>query len=363
MQVQRIYLPNSEQPTWIVLGNDYLPIKPVIEFITYYENIERSPNTIRSYAHHIKLFWEFLHDSKLQWTDIGLSELAAFVAWLRSPLPLGVTSVVEETAQRSEATVNAILACTGMFYDYHARVDKVKDIPLYRTIPLANRRYKSFLHHINKYYPVKKRLIKLKEPKRLPQTLTPEQVEKLLVACKNRRDNFLLSLLYETGMRVGQALGLRHEDVVSWDNEIKLVPRPNNAPHARAKLCDPATIHVSMELMGLYTDYMVHDFGDIGSDYVFVNLWDGKIGRPMTYNNVAALFRRLSNVTGIKAHPHMFRHTHATEYLRSCGNLRFVQARLNHRSIQSTEIYTHLVNDDLKEAHQKFIATKKSRKK
>ena len=54
----------------------------------------------------------------------------------------------------------------------------------------------------------------------------------------------------------------------------------------------------------------------------------------------------------------MLRHTHATEMLRACGNLKAVQERLSHASLQSTEVYLHLINDDLKQAHQKFLEAK-----
>ncbi len=50
----------------------------------------------------------------------------------------------------------------------------------------------------------------------LPKTVTPAQVQLLLDACERRRDRFLVALLYDTGLRIGQALGLRHDDVRSW---------------------------------------------------------------------------------------------------------------------------------------------------
>ena len=49
-------------------------------------------------------------------------------------------------------------------------------------------------------------------------------MQQLVSACNLRRDKFLICLLYETGMRIGQALGLRHSDIRSWDNEIDIVP-------------------------------------------------------------------------------------------------------------------------------------------
>jgi integrase len=213
-----------------------------------------------------------------------------------------------------------------------------------------------FLHHINKGKLVRTRLLKLKEPQRIPKTLTQEQVEQLIGACRRIRDKFLLCLLYETGMRIGQALGLRHQDIQSWDNQIQIVPRTGNINGARAKTSKTYTVHVSRELMSLYTDYLLNEFNETDCEYVFVNLWDGKIGAPMQYGAVADLFHRLSDKTGIKVHAHQFRHTHGTELIRSGWDASHVQKRLGHAHIQTTlNTYVHLPDDDMKQAFQEYI--------
>ena len=103
----------------------------------------------------------------------------------------------------------------------------------------------------------------------------PEQIVAILAACEHLRDRFLLSLLAETGMRVGQALGLRHADFVSRSREVHIVPRADNANGARAKVRSAAVVPVSTPLVRLYSDYMP-EYGGIDSDYVFVNLFGGK---------------------------------------------------------------------------------------
>lgn len=57
----------------------------------------------------------------------------------------------------------------------------------------------------------------------------------ILAACQRLRDRFLFALLAETGMRIGQALGLRHSDFVSREQRVMIVPRADNANGARAK--------------------------------------------------------------------------------------------------------------------------------
>ncbi|MBL1178657.1 tyrosine-type recombinase/integrase [Pantanalinema sp. GBBB05] len=359
MKVQKVKL-QSGQTTWMVLGDDFLPIEPVEEFLAYLRGIERSPNTIKAYAFHLKLYWEYLQDKILDWTAIGLVELADFMVWLRSPNPVGVMSIQELQAKRTESTVNAILASVRMLYDFHERTGNVPHIPLYRSQFTSGRKYKSFLHHITKGKPIQTALLKLKVPKHAPKTLTQEQVEQVIAACKRSRDKFLVCLLHESGMRIGQALGLRHEDIQSWDNQIQIIPRNDNINGVRSKSKDTNIIHVSKELMGLYSQYLEKEFMDIlensFSDYVFVNLWEGEIGAPMTYSAVMDLFNRLKRKTGIDIHPHMFRHTHATDLIREGMEMAYVQKRLGHASIQTTiDTYVHVTNEDMKEAYKEYL--------
>lgn len=359
-------MPELNSIAWMVIGDDFLPIEPVQEFLDYLRDIERSPNTIRAYAYHLKLYWEYLSQNGLDWTEVGVVELAEFLAWLRSPTP-GVLSISEQEAKRTESTVNAILSAACMLYDFHEKTGRVSHIPLYKSQVMPGRRYKSFLHHVTKGKPVRTRLLKLKVPRKFSKAFEKEDVEKLTEACNRLRDKFLICLLHESGMRIGQALGLRHEDIESWDNLIHVVPRKDNENGARGKSRDPYSVTVSKELMALYTEYIQQEFmeilGDNLSDYVFVNLWDGKIGAPMTYNAVMDLFRRLKKKTGISmpVHPHVLRHTHATELIRSGMGMAYVQKRLNHASIQTTmDTYVHLTNEDMKLAHQKYLEQRDS---
>jgi integrase/recombinase XerD len=353
MKVQRAQIPDTNRFTWLVLDDNYLPIKPIDDFLVYCENIERSPNTIKSYAHHLKLYWEYLIDANLDWTCANvLDKMADFVAWLRCPRD--ALFFEEQEAIRRESTINAILSAVASFYQYHERVGAVPESSMYSLQNLPRRRYKHFLYHIAKSKPTLTRLVKLKEPQRSPETLTPDQVKQLVDACKRIRDKFLISLLYETGMRIGQALGLKHQDIQTWANAIRIVPRVDNPNASRTKHIESYTIHVPTELMALYRDYLTDELDEINSEYVFVNLWSGQIGQPMQYSSVAALFRRLSKKTGIRVHPHMLRHTHATELIRGGMDVVYVQKRLGHAQIQTTMRYTHLTDNDLKEAYQEY---------
>lgn len=151
MKVQRIKLPSNGQTTWILIGDDYLPINPVNNYLRYLESLEKSPNTIENYAYHLKLFWEFLSQKHLNWQEVSEPQLADFILWLRSPDPR-VASIQPQEAKRTERTINTILSVAFSFYEYHQRNGTVKAIDAYRYVNQPNPKYKPLLYEMTNYY-------------------------------------------------------------------------------------------------------------------------------------------------------------------------------------------------------------------
>jgi integrase/recombinase XerD len=364
MKVQRIRDPETNEVSWIVLDDGYLPIEPIKAYLAFLESLGRSPNTRRAITHHLKLFWEFLRDEQVSWTEVDIARLAGFISWLRRSPSAGV-SIVAQEAQHTNATIDQMLASVHGFYAFQMRLGAIPEQPLYQFLAHTPRRYKPFLYGIAKLKPIQARVVRVKRERRRVKTLTQEQVEQLIAACTHTRDKFLLTLLAQTGMRIGQALGLRHSDISVEDNEIHIVPREHNANGARAKSRHAYVIpDVPASLIQLYTEYLVADLGALESDhlpdYVFVNLWEGERGHPMTYDAVMSLMRRLRKRTAIEVAPHQFRHTRATSWLRDDQlSLESTSALLGHASIETTRaIYDHRTMDDVKKELQ---AAKKRR--
>ena len=355
MKVQKVKVSGGSQDFWLVLGEDFMPIQEIDAYLRYLHSIGKSPNTVRSYAFHLKEFWLFLSQSNIQWSDVGLKQMSQFISFLKKGRCDNVELLRQSQSIRTERTINTIVTAVTAFYDYHSRVSNVDAIDNKSVTNYKGKTYKPFLHHISKSDSTVRNILKLKEPKKRPNILTFEQVKKLISAAKSLRDKFLLMMLYETGMRIGECLGLRHEDIKSWDKTIVVKPRSDNTNGARAKSYESRTIDVSSDLMGLYTDYVVNEFGDIDSDYVFINIWGKDIGKPLAYSTVYTKFRRLSEKHEIPFSPHIFRHTHATELLRSGWDASYVQKRLGHKDVQTTiNTYAHLTDADLKHAFNKF---------
>ncbi len=339
IKVQRIIVPDTRERSWVLFDAELRPVVAPNQYLSYLHCLGRSPNTVRAYAHHLQAFLKFLSEGAQDWKALTLTQLAQFVAWLRRTHSPGGKS-------RADSTINTILAAVGSFYEYQDRLGIETNISQSRRFG-AKSSYKPFLHHINKNRSLRHAVAHVRVTRRLPRVFSPQEVQALLNACVRRRDRLLVSLLYESGMRIGQALGLRHADIRSFDGEIDIVRRANSNG-ALAKSRSPYTVHVSKQLMALYADYLVHEHKDASHDYVFVNWWGGRIGAPMTYSTVIDLFRKLSGKTGLRATPHMFRHTHATDLLRAGWDAAYVQRRLGHAQIQTTvNTYGHLSTGDL----------------
>ena len=348
MRVQRVVMPTTGETSWTVVDGDLRPVDAAERYLAHLACLERSPNTVRAYAYGLRLWWEFLAERELDWDRAGPEDVSRFVAWLRAPAP-NVVVLDDAAASRSPATVNRHLAALFGLYEFHARtgVALAASLVAWRRVPRGS--YKPFLHHATKSRPVPTRPIKLRVPRRLPATLAPEEVCAVLGACGRLRDRFLIALLAETGMRVGQALGLRHADFVSRRRECRIVPRPDNANGARAKTATVSVVPVSAPLVRLYSDYMHTEYGELDSDYVFVNLWAEPLGRPLRYDAVAKLVTRLRARTGVMFTLHQLRHSAATAWIRAGVPIEVVSKLLTHRSVSTTSAtYVHLDVEDLR---------------
>jgi integrase len=250
------------------------------------------------------------------------------------------------------ATVNRKLAAVSAFYAHQARNGAgVGDLlAAWRTGGRGG--WKPFLHHVSKGKPYRGRAISLKVPRKLPRILTVAETQAILDACDRLRDRFFFALLYESGCRAGEALGLRHEDIAAAEQEISIVPR-ENANGARAK-SGGRTVPVGPELIRLYADYLHEEYGGIDSDYVFVNIWAEPKGQAWSYPAVYDLVIRLRARISLDFDPHWFRHSAATRWLRDGVSVEVVSKLLGHSSVTTTSaIYGHLTIEDARAALEK----------
>jgi site-specific recombinase XerD len=347
-------MPATREPSWTVLGDDDTPIEPVERYLAYLTDVERSPNTIKAYAHDLKDYWQFLVHRGLDWREVRLEDIGEYVAWLRLP-PTGrdgrIAVLPSVEPHVAASTVNRKLAALAAFYTHQVR-HGVDVGELLTTWQLPSRRgaWKPFLHHISKGKPQPRRTITVQAPKKLPRVLTVSEMQAIMDACDRLRDRFLWALLWDSGVRIGEALGLRHADIAAAPREITIVSRVNDN-RARSKSREGRTIPVSAELIRLWGDYLHTEYGDLDSDYVFVNLFAEPRGQALSYPAVYDLVKRLRKRTGIDFDPHWCRHSAATRMLRDGVPIEVVSKLLGHSSVTTTSaVYGHLSVADARRA-------------
>ncbi len=285
----------------------------------------------------------------LSWQQITLDDLSRFVLWLK--LPSGSLKVlpahpVEQA--RSNRTINHTLTVIRGFYDYYWRMEEVSTNVKEKTTtsrPSRARRYKGFLHHITKGSPVTKNILKQTEAKRQrPKTITKDQVADLLSACTNERDRLLVRLLYETAMRVGEALSLFVEDVDVAENRIHVRDRGELPNGAEIKTVHaPRAIDVSSDLIDEIVAYVgrAHT-AEVETNHLFIKLHGQHAGQALTYADVDSLFRRLRHTTGLDVTPHVLRHSMLTRLAELGWQPEYLQERAGHASFQQTyQTYVH----------------------
>jgi site-specific recombinase XerD len=352
LRVQRVTMPYGEAESWTVVDGEWSVVGPVEAFLAHLHAVERSPNTVKAYAHDLRDYFEFLGQGGLEWSAVRLEDVGRFVAWLRLPSGARTGTVVALPSAGShcaESTVNRKLSAVAALYEFHQRhgVDLGDLLVSWRRRAGRGGSWQPLLAHLGAR-PERTRRIRLRAERRIPTSLDREQVEAVLSACDRLRDRLLFAVLAE-GLRIGEALGLRHEDIDPAARLVAVVPRSNDN-RARAK-GGTRQVPVPAQVIRLYSDYLHIEYGDLDSDYVFVNLWSGPCGRPLAYSSVYDLVCRLRRRTGIVFGPHAFRHGYATELLRRGVAVEVVQKLLGHASIATTsDTYAHLSVEDTRQA-------------
>ena len=340
--VQHLVLPDGSD-SWTVLDPAFDVVAPAERFLAHLSVIDRSPGTVRSYAYDLRDYFAFLDQAGVSWRTVRLEDLGRFVGWLRkSPAERsgGVGRLPAASEQCAPSTINRKLSAVGSFHQFHQRHGVHCDF--LRTAGQSGGRgsWRPFLAHLGRSTRPR-REVRLRTQKKTPRVLSSEQVAAVLAACEHQRDRFLFALLVGTGLRIGEALGLRHEDIDAPNCVIRVRSR-ENANAARAKSGE-RDIPIDPGLVRIFADYLFDEYGALDCDYVFVNLWAPPIGQPMTYVAVMDLVRRLRGRTGFHFTPHQFRHTYATELLRRDVPSEVVQKLLGHASVSTTiDIYSHL---------------------
>lgn len=331
------------------------PVEPIQRFLNYCGKRQLAQNTIDTYAYRLVDYWRWLMYKSLDWSEVGLEELADFADWYL--FGGGIDMISEEVkeihSKRNPRTVNQSLTIIQSFYEFHFIEGRIDEKRFTRLVHRYGKRG-GFLQGIVKNAPEQRNRIKLKESKVFRGCLNDDEVLHLANSCTTFRDRLIVLLLRETGIRRGELMGLHLEDIKDLDvnNRIHIVRR-NNPNKAWAKGCEREIplLCSQKEVLKILEAYLSEEYPKsaekLGHGMLFVSLEGNNVGHPMSLIRLNKLFEQLSKRSGIdKVHPHLFRHTYATWLIRSKYPDHYVMQLLGHKSIITTKnIYCHILKE------------------
>lgn len=181
----------------------------------------------------------------------------------------------------------------------------------------------------------------------LPKFLNENDLNKLFEACSdnnhiNQRDNLIIELLYATGLRVSELVNIKIKDIDTSEKTIKVLGKGSKE---RMVIYNNHT----SEALKKYLEDGYHEFNKKNSGYLILNKNGDKLSDRYVRNIINKLVRKAG--LNIKISPHTIRHTFATDMLEEGADLVTVKELLGHESLNTTSIYTHITNEQIKKTY------------
>lgn len=173
----------------------------------------------------------------------------------------------------------------------------------------------------------------------VPAFLTPSEVEAMIACSYSLRNAFTISLLYSSGIRLSELIQLNRGQIV--DRQFTVIGKGN-----KPRLC----------FIDERTEHLMEHYLRTREDRADALIISAQNKARMTPTNVQLLIRNSAMRAGItkKVTPHTLRHSFATNFLRNNGNMRYLSTMLGHASLDTTMMYAHVVDNDLKDQYKKY---------
>ncbi len=288
----------------------------IIQSFTDYLKFEKrySPHTVLSYQTDLIAFFDYLQ------ITYGALELSAIPhSYIRSWL----ASLKDEGC--SAKTINRKISSLRSFFKYHIKLGALPQSPMSKIIAPKNE-------------------------KRLPNFVADKDIATLFNhvtfpdTWEGKTERLLLSLFYNTGMRLSEVIHLEESGVNLSNSSLKVIGKGNKE----------RIIPVSKELLAEIDAYMIAKKAlHLPPDHPFVLI--NEKGKPlyprMVYNKVKKYLNLVTTIE--KRSPHVLRHTFATHLTNNGADLNAVKELLGHSSLASTQVYTHNTIEKLKNVYKK----------
>jgi len=271
-----------------------------------------SNNTVQSYSRDLNRFVEYLSQNNIYLLDTTQAQIQQYLGFLNKSLSI--------------RSLNRNLSSIKMFFRFLRLEGEIEHNP-------------------------SRLVVSPKLPKRLPKTFSLEEVERLLNAPDpstdlGLRDQAMLELLYATGLRVSELVGLMVSNLNLEAGFIRTL----------GKGAKERMVPVGEKALEVTRRYLFQARQNILKGRSSTHLFLNSRGKPISRQGFWKIIRKYGIMAGIKNHitPHSLRHSFATHLLEGGADLRAVQIMLGHADISTTQIYTHVTGERLKQVHEKY---------
>lgn len=190
-----------------------------------------------------------------------------------------------------------------------------------------------------------------KLPRRLPGVLTRDEVDMLLAQPdpsnqRGHRDKAMLELLYATGLRVSELVGLQMSNINLEAGYVRMIGKGSKE----------RMVPMGTKALEVLKAYLSEARGKLLKNKSSSSLFLNSRGAPLTRQGFWKIIKKYGKKAGIRKEitPHKLRHSFASHLLEGGADLRSVQVMLGHADISTTQIYTHITRERLKQIHEKY---------
>lgn len=305
---------NAQENKEVSCGHKKLSMKieDAIEAFEIYVSTEKrlAAGTVGNYLNDIASLWEYVKEAGVE--DVEEIKVRDIRSWQMANVEAGI----------SERTMKRKLSSIRVWYRYMRRMKWVDG-------------------------DIMSKIVAPKTPKRLPIFFKEKEVERIYDAdifaegYEGERDKLVLRMLYETGMRRSELVGLKVSSIDFGNETVKVLGKGDKE----------RLIPVEKELLDNIKEYLaLKEKKWPGTTALFI----GTRGKALTASGVYAIVKKYMTAlsTADRVSPHVFRHTFATHLLNEGANIDAIKDLLGHASIATTEIYAHATREHLKEAYR-----------
>lgn len=279
-----------------------------IEELQYEKNY--SELTLNGYLNDLDLFLEYLNENNIRnYKNITYDDIRLFISYLYNQ-------------KYTNKTISRYISSLRSFFKYLKNNNVIDNNPM---LLISNP----------------------KLSKKLPKYLNFSDLEKLLNAYDNKnyigiRNSLILEMLYSTGIRVSEIINIKVNDISIIERSIRITGKGSKERIVYfGSKC--------FELIKIYLDKSYNKLNINNFDYLFLS----KTGKKINDREVRKIVSDAATISGIEksVSPHVLRHTFATHMLNDGADLRSVQELLGHENLSTTQIYTHLTNEKIRNTY------------